>query len=330
MKKIIVCVLAVLLNGCDQYKLYTLKNNVLEEIDDTITVGHALSTRSICSNINWSSKQDFRDRSVILYRCTLVGYHTPMGSIYDNRIDKEKVRLGPVLEEKEHIVDNFQQQLDQLNQLNKALTDIQDKGLDKQLVVLRKTHSLPIDYSYLFKENMVSSNKLLWSQTNASRKVNNEIVAIEFQIKSIFKNHNVGNEVEKWFNIKSKEQGGNDVFTLTKEKWNALYAEYADKIIQPLDKAREELNSIKDVINKNSIDNAPISITQNVLFSMDTEKPKFISCDFEAFFENGTAKSYIPMNEKQENDSLECLKMAYDYEYNESYVRLFELIIEDQ
>ncbi|MDK9585733.1 hypothetical protein [Lelliottia wanjuensis] len=59
------------ISGCNDNSVSTVKESINYSINDTLTIGKALESRTDCINGKWNSSKDNRDRIIVTYECEL-------------------------------------------------------------------------------------------------------------------------------------------------------------------------------------------------------------------------------------------------------------------
>ncbi|PHI31264.1 hypothetical protein [Budvicia aquatica] len=68
---VLTIILTITLASCDSGNINKVKDSVFYEIDTSMTIGKAFSTRTDCGNGKWSEEKDARGRSIVIYACSL-------------------------------------------------------------------------------------------------------------------------------------------------------------------------------------------------------------------------------------------------------------------
>jgi hypothetical protein len=114
MKKSLVLLPLLLLQGCDGSTIDSVKNYVYD-FDTSMSVGNALDHRKICSDTKWKSFKDERGRTIVEYRCDLKGVSEYSQKTKNLALDSLKQSIKQHQDNLVHIKDNIEGALNALN-----------------------------------------------------------------------------------------------------------------------------------------------------------------------------------------------------------------------
>jgi hypothetical protein len=113
-KSAAICIpLALVLTGCDDSSIDTVKNSILE-IDTSYTVEQAFDNRKSCNSTSWNTFEDARGRQLVEYKCQLKGIvshleeqETQFNNMIKEVTDKKRSKLEKRIAESKESVEYY-------------------------------------------------------------------------------------------------------------------------------------------------------------------------------------------------------------------------------
>ncbi|PHI30967.1 hypothetical protein [Budvicia aquatica] len=124
---VLTIILTITLASCDSGNINKVKDSVFYDIDTSMTIGKAFSTRTDCERGKWSEEKDARGRSIVTYTCSLPErYLEHVNDITFSSLDRTFTIMTnyiasrmKVIESSSLIMDKYRKKLIDLEQANK-------------------------------------------------------------------------------------------------------------------------------------------------------------------------------------------------------------------
>ncbi|EJO1873261.1 hypothetical protein NRC09_003257 [Salmonella enterica] len=304
----------------DSEKIESLKSHVFNYIDNSISLGNALSSRKMCSSTKWEEFKDDRNRDAVRYKCDLTNYSDIFEGFVDSDLNFYRTKISTNIENNNKLISLYNERITQLDNLTSAINKIKSKNIDKEYNNISTelgydTHN----YDFLFDD----SRGYIVNEYR-DKDLQAKLVTLEDEIRNIVVQSGVKKEfyydlglsrsyTDNIDYLKISDSDLNDIFKSKLKNYNDAIDEAEKNIKTQEDFLKEREEALSTVRNKM----LPKNISQTVVFSTDNKEPTPTQCTFKFTFKGEKDIDFTPDG---------CFSMSYESEYNQSYIDMFHMI----
>ncbi|MEX6315003.1 hypothetical protein AB6G19_16165 [Providencia manganoxydans] len=308
MKKIIVILAVLWLSACGESQNITQLKAHIFHFDDSIKLGNALDSRKMCSNTDWVEMIDNRHREVVVYTCEL----TKFDSFYREFIDKDINNIDAAVQNNKDIIKAREAAIEQVTLSGNAMDTLAKKGILQAYNDLTTFREIDGKYQLgiiVTPDNYRFLQTGILYQVKGEDRLEDKQKVLDLQKTIINEFKRAGVKPDAYYSLGLASY---DMFGRTTDNRNQIIARQISSLNDDIALSKKSLASLNDkkvALEKVKKGFADIEIKQVIMFSIDNEEPKPISCEFILTWGN-EHYSVTPSN---------CFQMSYASVYTNGY-----------